>query len=100
MKHIRIGHVDWQSFLCSTPANDYIFQKTPYEEQIKMAADAIKEPERLRQQGLSTAENVLRIILRNSSRNMVRCICLICMQQDFIHFRHRRQSGATGRNTV
>ena len=43
MKHIRIGHVDWQSFLCSTPANDYIFQKTPYEEQIKMAADAIKE---------------------------------------------------------
>ncbi len=43
MKHIRIGHVDWQSFLCSTPANDYIFQKTPYEEQIKAAADAIEK---------------------------------------------------------
>lgn len=43
MKHIRIGHVDWQNFLCSTPANDYIFQKTPYDEQIKQAAHAIEE---------------------------------------------------------
>ena len=34
---IRKGHVDWQRFLYSIPARDYIFQKTPYEEQIREA---------------------------------------------------------------
>ena len=43
MKRIRKGHVDWQRFLCSIPAGDYIFQKTSYEEQIAKAAEAIKE---------------------------------------------------------
>lgn len=33
----------FQEFLCGTPAIDYIFQKTPYEEQIAEAARAIEE---------------------------------------------------------
>ena len=35
-------HVDWQKFLCSTPARDYIFQDEPYEAQILRAVDFIK----------------------------------------------------------
>lgn len=35
-------HVDWQKFLCSTPARDYIFQDEPYETQILRAVDFIK----------------------------------------------------------
>jgi len=41
-KKIRNGHVDWQQFLCGTPARDYIFQKDSYDEQIKHAAELIK----------------------------------------------------------
>lgn len=36
-------HVDWRNFLCGTPANDYIFQNNPYEEQIENAVKLIKE---------------------------------------------------------
>ena len=35
-------HVDWQRFLCTTPANDYIFQDESYENQILKAAEFIK----------------------------------------------------------
>lgn len=35
-------HVDWQKFLCSTPARDYIFQDEPYEAQILRAVGFIK----------------------------------------------------------
>lgn len=35
----------FQEFLCGTPAADYIFQKTPYEEQIAEAARAIENAE-------------------------------------------------------
>lgn len=35
----------FQNFLSSTPARDYIFQQTPYEEQICEAAEAIREAE-------------------------------------------------------
>ena len=41
-KKIRKGHVDWQKFLSSMPANDYVFQKDPYEEQIERAAMYVK----------------------------------------------------------
>lgn len=41
-KKIRKGHVDWQKFLCSTPARDYVFQKDAYEDQIDMAAEYIR----------------------------------------------------------
>lgn len=41
-KKIRKSHVDWSDFLCSIPAQDYIFQKTPYEEQVKRAAEFIR----------------------------------------------------------
>lgn len=41
-KKIRKGHIDWQQFLCGTPARDYIFQKASYEEQIKRATELIK----------------------------------------------------------
>lgn len=43
LKKIRKGHVDWRDFLCSTPANDYIFQKNSQEEQIKNAVKLLKE---------------------------------------------------------
>lgn len=36
------GHADWSTFLCGTPANDYIFQKTDYESLIRNASDLIK----------------------------------------------------------
>lgn len=42
LKKIRKCHVDWQDFLCSTPAGDYIFQKDDYDEQIRHAAELIK----------------------------------------------------------
>ena len=42
-KKIRKGHVDWRKFLCSIPANDYIFQKEAYEKQIENSAKLLKE---------------------------------------------------------
>lgn len=42
-KKIRKGHVNWQDFLCGTPASDYVFQKDAYEDQINMAAEYIKD---------------------------------------------------------
>lgn len=36
------GHVDWQRFLCGTPAKDYIFQKEPYEKKIRRASEMMK----------------------------------------------------------
>jgi len=41
-KKIKKGHIDWQQFLCGTPARDYIFQKVSYEDQIKHAAELIR----------------------------------------------------------
>lgn len=42
IKKIKKNHVDWQQFLCGTPARDYIFQKDAYESQIHAAAELIK----------------------------------------------------------
>lgn len=39
----RRTKMTFESFLCGIPARDYVFQKTPYEEQIKEAAKAIGE---------------------------------------------------------
>ena len=36
-------HVDWQKFLCTIPANDYIFQDESYENQILKATEFIKK---------------------------------------------------------
>lgn len=47
-KHLRIRRnkkVDWTQFLCGIPARDYIFQQTPYEEQIQAAARCLNEAE-------------------------------------------------------
>ena len=41
-KRIRKGHVHRQQFLCGIPAEDYIFQKDAYEDQIKKSAELIK----------------------------------------------------------
>lgn len=41
-KKIRKGHVDWRTFLCSTSARDYVFQKDTYENLINRAAELIK----------------------------------------------------------
>ena len=42
-KKIRKGHVDWQNFLCSTPARDYVFQEDAYEDQIDRAVEYIRD---------------------------------------------------------
>lgn len=50
--------ITFQTFLSGTPARDYIFQKTPYEEQIMQAANIIKEADYVLMgagAGLSTA---------------------------------------------
>ncbi len=43
LKKKRNGHVDWSELLCSAPANDYIFQKASYEQQIENAVELLKE---------------------------------------------------------
>ncbi|MDE7114640.1 MAG: Sir2 silent information regulator family NAD-dependent deacetylase, partial [Acetatifactor sp.] len=45
-QHILYGRkkpTTFQTFLCGTPARDYVFQQTPYMEQIKQAAKLLKE---------------------------------------------------------
>ena len=41
-KKIRKGHINWQDFLCSIPARDYVFQKDAYEDQIDRTAVYIR----------------------------------------------------------
>lgn len=41
-KKIRKGHINWQDFLCSIPARDYVFQKDAYEDQIDRTAEYIR----------------------------------------------------------
>ena len=41
-KKIRKGHINWQDFLCSIPARDYVFQKDTYEDQIDRTAEYIR----------------------------------------------------------
>lgn len=40
---IKKSHVNWQKFLSGVPADDYIFQKDSYEEQIRHSAELIKD---------------------------------------------------------
>lgn len=42
MNQTKKSKTTWTSFLSGMPANDYIYQDTPYEEQIQHAADMIK----------------------------------------------------------
>lgn len=42
-KKIRKGHVDWRELLYSIPANDYVFQKDSYDQQIQNAVKLLKE---------------------------------------------------------
>ena len=41
-RKIKKRHVDWQDLLCGIAARDYVFQKDAYEDQIKHAAEMIK----------------------------------------------------------
>lgn len=41
-KKEKSTHIDWQKFLCGTPASDYIFQKDSYESQISKSVELIK----------------------------------------------------------
>lgn len=60
-QHILFGkksQTTFQTFLSGTPARDYVFQQTPYGEQIKQAAERIKEADYIligAGAGLSTA---------------------------------------------
>jgi len=42
MKEIRKSKGNWTQFLSGVPAKDYVFQAAPYEEQIKKAAEMIR----------------------------------------------------------
>lgn len=42
-RKIHKSHVNWNKFLCGAPADDYIFQKDAYEEQIANAAKLLKD---------------------------------------------------------
>lgn len=60
-RHILSGeksHTTFQNFLSGTPARDYVFQSTPYREQIRQAAKLVKEADYIligAGAGLSTA---------------------------------------------
>lgn len=58
-QHISMGRkkqTTFQTFLSGTPARDYVFQQTPYKEQVKRAAKLIEEADYiLLGAGLSTA---------------------------------------------
>lgn len=41
MKQSQKNRIDWSQFLSGIPAKDYIFQNTPYKEQLEQAADLI-----------------------------------------------------------
>lgn len=42
LKNVKnTGRVDFAQFLSGTPAHDYVFQRTPYEEQIRQAAELL-----------------------------------------------------------
>lgn len=43
MKQNQKRKTDWSQFLSGVPAEDYVFQNTPYEEQIEQASALIKE---------------------------------------------------------
>lgn len=44
-KNIQASKITFESFLSGVPARDYVFQSTSYDEQIKQAAEMIKEAE-------------------------------------------------------
>lgn len=45
MNKIQVKKTDWTQFLSGIPAKDYIFQNTPYEEQMEHAAELIRNAE-------------------------------------------------------
>ena len=97
--------ITFQTFLSGTPSRDYIFQKTPYEEQIMQAADMIKEADYVLMgvgAGLSTAAGAVyggTWFQENFRKDteMVH-ICKTCTVLDFIHTQTKNPSGATGLN--
>ena len=79
-RKIHKSHVNWNKFLCGAPADDYIFQKDAYEEQIANAAKLLKDADVViigagaelpRRQDLRMVESGFGKTLRNSSENMV-----------------------------
>lgn len=57
-KQTNTKKIDFSRFLCSTPARDYIFQDTPYENQIREAAELLSRADAVligAGAGLSTA---------------------------------------------
>lgn len=47
MKKIKYRNdkITFETFLSGTPARDYVFQKTPYEEQIRLASQMLQDAE-------------------------------------------------------
>ena len=100
--------ITFESFLSGIPARDYIFQKTPYEEQIRQAAKKIQEADYVLMgagagmsaaAGQFTAANGSRRILPISVQSMVTDhICRTCTAQAFIPIPQRKPTGATGQS--
>ena len=62
-KKIRKEHVEWRDFLYGIPSRDYIFQNDAYEEQIRRAAELVKEADAViigAGAGASTAAGIVR----------------------------------------
>ena len=71
--------MDWMQFLSGTPARDYVYQETPYEEQVRRAAGLLNRadavligagPDCPRRLGLSMEDAALRRISVNSLSGM------------------------------
>ncbi|MBD5137670.1 MAG: Sir2 silent information regulator family NAD-dependent deacetylase [Lachnospiraceae bacterium] len=45
MKQSQKNKIDWSQFLSGVPAEDYVFQNIPYDEQVKQASALIREAE-------------------------------------------------------
>ena len=66
-KQTNTKKIDFSRFLCSTPARDYIFQDTPYENQIREAAELLSRADAVLiggGAGLSTANIVQPVFLQ------------------------------------
>lgn len=105
-KIIPASTITFESFLSGVPVRDYVFQSTSYDEQIKQAAEMIKEAEYCligAGAGLSAAAGAqyggkfFEDNFGDFQKNMVKVhICRICILQDFILIRMRKHIGDTG----
>ena len=109
-KIIQASKITFESFLSGVPARDYVFQSTSYDEQIKQAAEMIKEAEYCligAGAGLSAAAGAqyggkfFEDNFGDFQKNMEKVhICRTCILRDFILIQMKKHTGDTGRNRL